>query len=333
MPRDVTQLTEHLASCLPDGDKITAITPLSVGFSNETYLVEGLDLIVRAPPVEMPLLEPFSVHGVITQFDILEEYAARGDAPPTPRPVHVERDTGVVGFPFFLMERVASDEWGDWEAPDWVMRGDDTFRASVSEKLVGMYAQLHAMEPLQAFGEVRSNRRLLEIWHEPVREIAPPALREAFALLFDTAPDNNQPAPCHGDAKIANILWRDGKVVAMLDYEMSFNGDPRWDIGSLLRQAKSRLSFSTADGPLSGFWDGPRMLEEWHARTGRSMDDAGWFEAASNAAYAAILVYGKNLFDEGQASDARYGDFGAVIDRLSGAARDIATGHANGPKP
>jgi aminoglycoside phosphotransferase (APT) family kinase protein len=47
-------------------------------------------------------------------------------------------------------------------------------------------------------------------------------------------PPTGVPTLVHGDLKPAKMLWRDGELVSLLDWEMSFNGDPAWDLGYML---------------------------------------------------------------------------------------------------
>ena len=50
MTRDLLPLSDALRRVLPDGDGITGLRAFSTGHSNETYLIEGLDQILRLPP-------------------------------------------------------------------------------------------------------------------------------------------------------------------------------------------------------------------------------------------------------------------------------------------
>jgi|GEM_PF-5617893 len=51
MSRNPEEITEALRRYLPGGDAIRAVVPLTTGFSNETYRIEGTDWILRMPPV------------------------------------------------------------------------------------------------------------------------------------------------------------------------------------------------------------------------------------------------------------------------------------------
>jgi len=322
--RDPDAIAAALRAYLPDGGRITGVRPVSEGFSNETYRVDGLGLILRLPPTGDPLLAPNRVHDVVTQYEIMAEYAATPGAPPVPRPVLVETDRSVLGEPFFLMGEVACDAWDDFFAPEWLNTADDAFRSGVSDQIVGMYAALHNLAPLAALGAPMSVRDELGRWREPTRAFAGAALAEAFAILHETAPAEQKTAPCHGDAKIANILWKDGRIMAMVDYEMSFNGDPRWDMAALLQGLKGRDGLALKAEDENGFWGREHMLAEWRARTGRGTDRLAWFEAAGRARYASILTYGQWLADQGKAADPRFATFAPVAERLGQTALALA---------
>lgn len=324
LSRDPHVIASKLQGYLPNGDRIDGVEVLSVGFSNETYLVTGLDLILRLPPQQAPLLAPFAVHDVVTQYHIMQEFAARPSAPPMPRGVLLETDTAVLGAPFFLMERLDSDPWDDWGTPPWVATADDAFRASVSAQFVEMYARLHSLAPLDSLGRPQSNSDELERWRRPVAELGNADLLAAFGMLAADIPADQAYSPCHGDAKVANILWKDGRIVAMLDYEMNFNGDPRWDIGALLEGMRGLDGKPLPAGDVRGVWGRDHIVAAWEAQTGRRLEREYWFGAAGRARYAAILAYGAHQFAAGDASDKRFASFATIADQLSRRALELA---------
>ena len=61
MARDTNKLAAGLRDWLPRGGSITGVKTLSAGHSNETYLVEGIDEILRMPPSEEGLLPPYDM--------------------------------------------------------------------------------------------------------------------------------------------------------------------------------------------------------------------------------------------------------------------------------
>src|SRR5262245_11606971 len=103
MARDLEQMTQALRRWLSGGEAITRIVPLSTGHSNETYLLEGVDRILRMPPSEEGLLPPYDM---AAQHAILKAVGAHSGGPPVPNVFELCRDATVLGDPFFLMERL-----------------------------------------------------------------------------------------------------------------------------------------------------------------------------------------------------------------------------------
>ena len=94
---------------------IIAVTPMTTGFSNDTYLIEGPDLILRLPPAAGAMLDG---HDVIGQARI---YAALGHARCAAGAAHraVDESADLLGAPFFIMDRIAGESVNDIEMQPW----------------------------------------------------------------------------------------------------------------------------------------------------------------------------------------------------------------------
>ena len=82
MTRDLDAVRDTLARVLPQGDRITAVKPLTTGFSNETYFVEGCNMILRLPPSAGSMLDG---HDVIAQARVYQALGETAGAPPVPK--------------------------------------------------------------------------------------------------------------------------------------------------------------------------------------------------------------------------------------------------------
>ena len=116
MARDMERLAEGLRSYLPRGAGITGVRTLSAGHSNETYLVEGLNEILRMPPSEEGLLPPYDM---ARQHAILSAVKDHTDTVPLPAMLELCEDTAVIGDPFFLMSCVPGEAF-EYGVPDWL---------------------------------------------------------------------------------------------------------------------------------------------------------------------------------------------------------------------
>lgn len=81
MARDTARLAAGLRDWLPRGAGITGVTTLSAGHSNETYLVDGIDEVLRMPPSEEGLLPPYDM---VRQHEVLTAVAKGAPAVPLP---------------------------------------------------------------------------------------------------------------------------------------------------------------------------------------------------------------------------------------------------------
>ncbi len=302
MSRDPDWMLQRLREHLLQGPRISGLRAISTGHSNETYHLEGLDLILRLPPSDPPLLE--RVLDLRQQFDLLAVLGGCPAALPVPA-VRFMGDASILGAPFFLMQRVEGLPWGDWAAPSWALEASDSVREGVSRQAVEALVHLHRWPPLDVLGKVRSLHDELQRWQDTCAGCRQPLLEQAFQLLHDTAPAEAPAAPCHGDPKLANMLWKEGRLMAWLDWELAFNGDPRWDLAYHMSPLTSAHRQGAPGHDRPGFWPRARVMRYWEAATGRSSERLLWFDAAVRAKIAAILAFGHRLSLRGASADPR----------------------------
>lgn len=292
-------LREHLDG----GERLTGLRPLASGHSNRTYLLEGLDRVLRAPPAGPPLLGDQDLG---RQHRVMRAVAAAG-APPVPRVFELCEDASVTGFPFLVMERVDGDST-DWKPPAWMEAGGPALRASLSAQWIGAVAAIHRLAPSADWGE-RTPASDAAGWLELIRDKDPPSrlLRLLDELAEHPGPRSGPPTPLHGDPKLANLLWADGRLTAVLDWELAAVGEPLTDLGYLLG-----LWPAHADEPgqmpytqLTGWWARERMLAEWERATGRSAEGIERHERLGMAKIGAIFALGIHLHATGASDDPR----------------------------
>jgi aminoglycoside phosphotransferase len=87
--------------------------------------------------------------------------------------------------------------------------------------------------------------------------------RLELELLEDKLPDfDGDPVLCQGDTGPGNLMYADGRVTAIVDWELAHVGDPMDDI--------AWLSWRTTQHTFPNF---PARLREYEARSGISVDD------------------------------------------------------------
>lgn len=145
-------------------------------------------------------------------------------------------------------------------------------RKVIVRDFVAQLADLHAIDimeqPLDGFGDPRipTHERMranIRNWRRDNLERAPdPVLQLAYNWLEDNLPEDSGPSTLvHGDAGVGNFMMDEGKVTALLDWELSHYGDPMED----LAQIWVRMLFQPFAPPAEIF----RLYEE---ASGRPVD-------------------------------------------------------------
>jgi aminoglycoside phosphotransferase (APT) family kinase protein len=312
MARDTERLAEGLRRYLPRGDRITGVKTLSAGHSNETYLVQGVDEILRMPPSEEGLLPPYDM---ARQHAILSAVAANAPALPLPGMLELCEDAEVIGDPFFLMSRVPGDAF-EYSVPDWLAADPVDGAGSVCRQWFDALTALHTMDPSTMPAGGRSVQDEARHWLDVARGAeADPRLIEVLTDLEQRPPaTSGAPTPAHGDPKHGNCLWDGGKLTAFLDWEMAQVAEPLLDLGYILMfHDQGEASVATAGFELPGWWSPERMVAEWEQGTGRTAVDVARYTVLGQAKVSAIISLGWNLFTSGRTEDVRFQAWGAVL--------------------
>jgi aminoglycoside phosphotransferase (APT) family kinase protein len=154
-------------------------------------------------------------------------------------------------------------------------------------------------------------------------------LDELGRELAARVPEQTASTVVHGDYRLDNVvLHPDGTVAAVLDWELCTLGDPLADVGLLLDywgspDEPSLLGPKPASAA-DGFWSKEEVVARYAERSGRDVDDVGYFCAFGFWKLACIL---QGVYTRYQAG-ARAGDpqsvagFPRVIERLGQLAAD-----------
>ncbi|WP_405579753.1 phosphotransferase family protein [Streptomyces sp. NBC_01190] len=265
------------------------------GRSNLTYRVtDGISTwVVRRPPLG---------HVLATAHDMTREHRVISALATTPVPVPgtmlLCEDPEVIGAPFYVMEFMPGTPYRDLR--QLLEIGPERTRAAVltlTDTLVG----LHAVDPdavgLADFGRPEGFLdRQLRRWGKQLdasrsREL--PGVDELHAGLGAALPSSPAPTIVHGDYRLDNVLIDDdGRLTAVLDWEMSTLGDPLTDLGLLLMYSELRAD-DAMPTPTTGGAPGhpsPGELIERYARgSGRDVSAIKWYTAFAYFKLAVIL--------------------------------------------
>ena len=187
--------------------------------------------------------------------------ALHGTAVPVPRVHAVHPYEQAV-----LVERVSGQAW-------FSRLENDAERLSVAREFMTVLAALHDVDPhvLDVPGQdpdadLRDLVRYeLDRWETLYRSVpvpGDPLIELAFAWLHDNVPDVGGPVVIvQGDTGPGNFLYEDGRVTAVLDWELAHLGDPHDDLAWVSQRAVQE--------PFTYF---PDRLADYARASGRQLD-------------------------------------------------------------
>lgn len=323
---DLARLQPFFAANVPGatGADLFA-TLIAGGRSNLTYSVtDGTTTwVLRRPPLG---------HVLPTAHDMVREYrvmsALAGTDVPVPRTLAMCEDLAVNDAPFYVMELVEGTIYRDGAA---LAALDATGARRASEALVDVLAAIHAVDyravGLEDFGRPdgfleRQVRRWGEQWERSkTREL--PAVDELARRLRNALPESGPPTIVHGDYRLDNTMMANddpGKIVAVLDWEMSTLGDPLTDLGLFLLywgQADAQIiATGAAIDNQDGFLSRDEIVARYASVSGRSVDQLDWYQILASYKLA-IIVEGINArYQMGKTLGEGFETMGAMVSGL-----------------
>lgn len=249
-PRRTESTAEDLARFLRSevGLQDVAVTidrrPEGSGFSSDTVVfvaqhhtdgdqVESRFVARVAPPPQRSL---YPNHDLGLQWSLLRELGASTDLP-IPRVVGPCEETGRwIGAPFFLMERIdgtAPSDSPPYTVRGWVHDASDDDQRQIHLEGFDLLARIHDVDwtssrfdflraRLAEGSQVESELAADVAFHRwVVRDRSFDVVDRAFRWLHDHLPDHEELVLSWGDARLGNILYRDLRPVAILDWEMA----------------------------------------------------------------------------------------------------------------
>jgi aminoglycoside phosphotransferase (APT) family kinase protein len=230
---------------------------------------------------------------------------------PVPHAIALCEDKDVIGQPFYIMSFVRGFVSNDPEA--FGAKFPEASRRAIGENLIDTLVDLHAVDPakvgLSDFGKPkgyveRQVRRFAgQIEQNKTRDF--PELEElARRLQAAIPPEKDEFSIVHGDYRIDNcVLADDGKIAAILDWEMATLGDPLTDIGLIFMYWADRESgtqtgvASNSVTALPGFITRSQAIARYAEKSGRDMSSLDFYIVLAHFKLAVIVegIYARFL--------------------------------------
>lgn len=305
------RLERWIAGVLPGATSV-ALSPFTAaasGFSNVTLFTELMwsdaegehrsELVLRAQPPRGGLFPDYDLR---LQYDVLA--CLRDTSVPVPAVVWFVDDPDVLGAPCFLMRRVHGEVASGFR-PGFHGHGL-FFDASIEGRramwfaAVDVMASLHTLDlhsldlPSSLEPETGGREAILHILrriehHLVVADADVPVLREALVILRSSIPTDPATALCWGDPRPGNIVYRDDKVVAVLDWELAHVGPPEGDLAYFLLVDEVVAELNGVPR-LAGLPEIDETIARYEVATQRPVKDLGFHSILQALKMATMLV-------------------------------------------
>jgi aminoglycoside phosphotransferase (APT) family kinase protein len=287
------------------------VSLISGGHSNLTYRVDdangGIFALRRPPLGDIPR----SAHDVLREHRILS--ALQRTAVPVPCVEAVCRDLTVIGAPFYVMR------WVDGRIADRLALVDEILattqarrRAAIS--LIDGLADLHRLDvDLIGLGDLgrreeylpRQLERLRRVW-DKTRTRDLPIIESLHARLLERKPPQRYTGLVHADYRLGNLmLGADGRIAAVLDWELCALGDVLTDLGHLLdnwdepADSWPNVWMEIAPTRAGGFPSREELVARYAQKTGFEVSNLDYYRAFGYWRIAVIAEGMKRRYESG----------------------------------
>ena len=246
-------LARWLARVLPAATGIEVRSlggPEDTGFSSDTLLYDFVwrengelheePVVVRLEPSGFRI---FPDYDISLQYRCMEKL--RGIGVPTPRMYWLEESPEPLGAPFYVMERlegVIPPDRPPYHMDGWMTQASPQTRRAIWNSGLEAMAKVHTADweslgfdfldrpELGARGLDQQLAYYRSFMDWALGDDAHPVCQRAYEWLDANRPGDEPLRLCWGDARIGNMIFRDERCVAVIDWEMAVLGNPVQDL-------------------------------------------------------------------------------------------------------
>jgi aminoglycoside phosphotransferase (APT) family kinase protein len=268
------------------------------------------EFAIRQEP-EDGVLAPYDVHGQHT----LNSAVARQKAVPVPAIYWLEMDPGVLGKPFYVMERMH----GSVPTPDVRQPFGSEERSQLAGQLVDYLVAIHRIDwagpdfdgvlrvPATAAHAASQELALWTEYYERAALVQMPAVQLGLSWLRANLPDTDRLVFCHGDYRNGNFMVDQGNITAIFDWELAHVGDPVEDLGWCAMRA-----FQGRSGLVAHLLTEEEFIGRYEDQTGLHVDPDAlrFWRVLGNLKAFCAYIRGCQAFEEHRTNDLRLAAFG-----------------------
>ncbi|MDN5938860.1 MAG: phosphotransferase family protein [Salinisphaera sp.] len=280
------------------------------------------DYVLRLPP---PGVKRHGNTDVYRQAPLLRALHAAGLPVPAVPWAHAGEDW--FGLPFLIMERLPGRTLLAWD-PDPAHERKPEVIQPLWLQAADALAAIHRFDWRTDLADWEATKPLADqiaFW-QPIYERAPetawaPAGARTQRLLVDSIPADPSIGLVHGDYQPGNVLYQDGRISGVIDWELSHIGAQTLDLGWLMMMADPAMqdaSYRCIHPPT------PTAIRCTYERAlGHTVADAPWYQALAGYRFGAIACLNVKLHRKGQREDALWEKIAPSVPYLFGHAAHL----------
>ncbi len=270
-----TRLERVLANVFTDFESLEIVERLSGGASQETYRIE---LTRGGKPAVLALRrasggiegEVTAAHPGLAVEALLMQTAAQAGVP-EPKVHYVLRSEDGVGAGFIM-------QWLDgFTLGAQIVKTPELaeIRPQLARRCGEVLAQIHGIDLVasgldQHLQHQSAEEYVRQTWQRYQDFNTPqPMIDFTARWLLDHLPENTTPALVHNDFRNGNVMIDVSGIVAVLDWEVAYIGDPMRDLGWILTHS---WRFGRDDLPVGGFGEVADLFAGYESVSGTSVD-------------------------------------------------------------
>ena len=261
----------NLLGIIRPGSRLISILPVDGGYSNFTHLIDAVDPDGRPFKIVIRRYAVFGSYerGQKARREFMALKFAHENGIPTPEPLYLDETGEVLGIPGIVTSFV--DGKIDLTPPN------PEYRA---KRIAEVLVKIHSLPCAIPDGSYILDANAEASWF--LRDDKAPDYMKSHPLGFDVVKAARElfpsvksvkPSLVHIDIWPGNILWKDDKISAMVDWEEAAYGDPAIDVGYCRMELSVAGYFSAAD----------TLLETYESLIGKSLDNLLFWELAAIA--------------------------------------------------
>lgn len=309
--------------------RVVRLEPMADGHAGHTFALDLLDRSARMTRHILKMGPPGVVRrgsaDIFRQAPLLTTLHARGL--PVPDVAWACADEDALGAPFIVMTRLPGRSLIIWN-PDSSFLDMGTALEDLWLAGARALAEIHQFRYDIHLANWEPASRLsseLDRWAALVKHSEDPAwqelLRELGAALRSTMPPDDPVGLVHGDFQPGNILFHEGRIAGVIDWDLAMIGPQGTDLGWYLLMADA------------GCWDAAwrpittvpkqNLLRAYAEAGGPALEHIDWYQAFAHFRFGSIAGLNLKLHRNGKRVDAMWEKFALSIPGLLRAGLDL----------